>query len=102
MRIENLTLGQKKALLESLEKQKSKKTPPEVKTLNDLREFFAEPVDVEEFGEGFFKRCGDFIKMIDMDTFGENYRNNWVKLKETSKGEYFTSFYTGGKRIYLK
>jgi hypothetical protein len=95
--IKHFTTGQKEALLVSLEGQKSPKTPSERKVLNELREFFSESVD----GEPELMRCGDFIKFRHMDTFGDRWNNNWIKIYSTDKGEYFKMHYLGNKRIYL-
>lgn len=99
MNIEHLTEGQAKFLLESLERQKSKKTQAETILLNDLRERFSEVI--EQGSAKGFKRCGDYVKMINMDTFGDNYKNNWIKVKQNTKGEYFIMKYLGNKRIYI-
>jgi hypothetical protein len=97
MEIKNLTIGQKKALIISLENQVSKKTPSEVKLLNELREDLAE---VEIFGGFAFLVCGSYAKQLEMDKFDEDYRNSWIKIKESGKGFFITSYYTGNKRLY--
>lgn len=46
-------------------------------------------------------RVGNRVKLVNMDTFGEVYRNNWLKVSNTDKGEFFVSSYMGGMRVYL-
>lgn len=99
MTLSNLTLGQKQFLLTSLESQKSPMTSAERNLFNELRDFFAEVVEVDNSRN--FKRCGQYIKMIHMDTFGDNYKNNWIKVQESGKGEFITMSYTGNTRMYL-
>ena len=98
MNISKLTIGQQKSLLDSLEKQVSKRTPSETSTMNELRDILSEEIDGGD-AKGF-KRCGNHVKMINLDTFGERYNNCWIKIYESSKGEFFTSSYIG-KRIYI-
>jgi hypothetical protein len=93
-----LTLQQKIALSESLEKQKSPMTPAEKSMMYELREEFAEPITNGD-AKGF-KRFNNYVKMIDMDTFGDRWNNTWIKIYENTKGEYFTSTYIG-KRVYI-
>ena len=99
MEVSNLTIGQQKFLLESLTNQKGPMTPLEKRKLNKLRDLFAEECVVD--GDKNFKRVGGFVKMVNMDTFGDNYKNNWIKVRRTDKGEYITMLYTGNKRMYL-
>lgn len=106
MDISKLTQGQKQALLYSLERQKTPKTTGERNTLEALRLDNAE--EVLTVDGNIVLRCGDYVKMRDkdFDTFGEDYRNRWIKIRETNKGEYFNSHYlspTGrAVRIYLE
>jgi hypothetical protein len=99
MDITKLTLGQKKALLESLENQKSKRNTAERNTLNALREDLGEVINTRHYGE--FIICGNYIKLHNFDTFGENYKARWIKIHETPRGEFFTCSYFNNKRIYL-
>ena len=101
MKATNYPVEVQKALLESLTNQKSPKTPAEVNLLSELRDIFAEECEVDGYNKTDFKRVGNYIKMADMDTFGEDYRNKWVKIKSNSKGEYFTIKYLGNNRIYI-
>jgi hypothetical protein len=105
MDISKLTQGQKQALYNSLEYQKTPKTTAEKETLNQLRMELAEEVETEM---GLIVlRVGDLVRMRDkdFDTYGEDYRNRWMKVRESGKGEFFNSHYlssTGrAKRIYL-
>ncbi len=92
MEIKHLTLGQKEALLNSLSNQKSPMTPNEKKVYNLLRDDLAEPLTGDACG---FKRCGNYVKMINMDTFGDRYNNCWIKIYSDNNGEYFKSTYLG-------
>jgi len=94
------TEGQRKGLWEMLKDQKSPMTTAEKKLFNELVEEFAEVVYTEK-GDSFY-RVGDKVKMTFMDTCEDDWRNNWLKVKETVKGEYIVSKYLGGKREYLK
>ncbi|MHA2278822.1 MAG: hypothetical protein ACXAC2_23835 [Candidatus Kariarchaeaceae archaeon] len=81
-------------------------TLAEKKTLEDLRMLLSEEVDIILDGEmivgnGKVIRCGDVVKIIGADTFGDDYRFGWIKLKETMRGEYFTCKYYDNKRIYI-
>lgn len=106
MTLSNLTLGQRKGLFTMLRDQQSPMTNSERKIFDQLViefrnvkcEFLAEIVTFE--GSKFF-RCGRFVKQVSMDTFGDVYRNCWIKIQESSKGEFITSTYIGGGRIYL-
>ena len=64
---------------------------------NELREELAERLDGDASG---FIRCGNFVKMINMDTFGDRYNSCWIKVYSDNSGEYFTSSYVG-RRIRL-
>lgn len=97
MKASKLTIGQQKFLLESLEKQTSPKTKAENSLLNELRDLFSEELDGDATG---FKRCGNYVKQTQIDTFGERYNNCWIKIHTSGKGEYFTSSYMG-RRIYI-
>jgi hypothetical protein len=92
MEIKHLTLGQKKGLLDMLSNQKSKMTPNERKIYNLLRDDLSENLSGDAFG---FKRCGNYVKMINMDTFGDRYNNCWIKIYSDNNGEYFKSKYLG-------
>jgi hypothetical protein len=96
--IKGKTEAQLKALSQSLERQKSPKTPMEKEVMMLLRDMFSEKLTGKAKG---YKRFGNYVKMIDMDTFGEDYRNNWIKIQESDKGEFFVHQYTGGKRVYI-
>ncbi len=93
------TTGQQKAMLESLNNQKVI-AGPELKHRNALRLILAEEVTTE-CGRYTVLRSGDFVRLIAIDTCGDNYRNCWLKVNSTQKGEYFTSTYLGAGRIYL-
>jgi hypothetical protein len=92
-----LTQGQKKALFESLDNQKSEMTKAEQKFYNDHKNIFT--VKLTGAAQNY-ERLNDKVRQINFDNFGENYRNCWIKIYNNSKGEYFYSSYTG-KRIYL-
>ena len=99
MNITTLTPGQREALKASLENQAAPMTPAEIRTLRALTQ---EEMTIEETLDGIrMERQGDKVRMIEMDTFGEDYRNRWIKIQSTEKGEYFTSYYLGNKRKYL-
>lgn len=100
MNISNLTIGQKKALLKSLESQKSPMTKSEKIALNALRFDLSEEITAEE-GRFTLLRVGNLVRMIDIDTFGEDYRIRWVKVKENRKGEFFNIQYLSGSRIFI-
>lgn len=97
MDIKYLLEPQKKALYESLRDQKSDMTSAEKKLYSQLREYFAETIEVED---NKLLVLDGYVKQIEMDTFGEDYRFGWIKLRTTNKGEFFYSSYHG-KRIYL-
>lgn len=97
MKTFNLTEGQKRFLYESLRDQKSEKNTPEKILFSELREYFAEVIEV---GPHKLLSIDGYVKQIEMDTFGEDYRFGWIKVNDTSKGRYFYSSYHG-KRIYL-
>lgn len=48
-----------------------------------------------------FLRKSNAVKSIGLDTFGEDYRNRWIKIRASEKGEFFTASYYGGHRMYL-
>jgi len=96
----NYTQGQKQALWDSLTKQTSPMTQSEKALYNELIKEFGELVFEEGANYPTLIRKGNKVKFISLDTFGEDYRNCWLKIYTTSKGEYFTSTYVG-KRIYL-
>jgi hypothetical protein len=98
MTVSNFTIGQQKFLLESLSSQTSPMTPAEEALLNELLELH--PVALTGDAAGY-ERKGDYVRMINMDTFGDRYNNCWIKIYTSSKGEFFTHTYTGGKRVYL-
>lgn len=99
MNIKYLTQGQKEALLRCLENQKSPKTTAESSMLNKLREYFG----VVCYGDNSakFLRCGNFVKQIEADTFGDHYKFRWIAVKRSDLGEYITASYFGNKRVYL-
>ena len=97
--IMNYTEGQKKALLESLKAQSSPMTQGEKSLLAELKEYFTTIVSTIEGLK--VERLGDKVRILEMDTFGEDYRNRWIKLRYTSKGEFFSCYYWGNKRMYL-
>lgn len=94
--IRNYSENQKKGLYEMLKASKNM-TPAEKGTYKKLREYFAEMLEV-----GCYKLLylDGYVKEIEMDTFGEDYRFGWIKVRYSSKGEYYLSSYYG-KRIYL-
>lgn len=94
----NLTIGQQRFLLESLSNQTSPMTSAEEILLNELLELH--PVKLTGAAAGY-ERKGDKVRMINMDTFGDRWNNCWIKIYSSSKGEYFTHYYTGSKRVYL-
>jgi hypothetical protein len=98
MKASNFPLNVQKALLESLSNQTSPMTRSEVELLEELMELY--PVALKGNAMGY-ERKGDYVRMMNMDTFGERYNNCWIKIYTTSKGEYFTHAYTGSKRVYL-
>ena len=99
MSIKNLTAGQKKALLISLSNQSSPMTTGEKALLKQLKE---DAIEIVETAQGWpVQKLGNKVRQIDLDTFGEDYRNCWIKLQESEKGVFFYSAYFG-KRIYLK
>ena len=100
MEISKLTTGQKNALLQSLINQTSPMTSGEKSMFDQLKNDAIEIVETEKGWE--VERFGNKVRQIDIDTFGEDYRNCWIQLYETSKGVFFTSSYFGNKRIYLK
>jgi hypothetical protein len=51
--------------------------------------------------EALFDFSNEKIKFINIDTFGDDYRFNWIKVKENSKGFYIDFEYYGG-RIYIE
>ena len=51
--------------------------------------------------EALFDFSNEKIKFINLDTFGDDYRFNWIKVKENSKGFYIDFEYYGG-RIYIE
>ena len=106
--LNKLTKGQREELYISLKNQTSQKTNSEKLVLKELiKEFsnvlndkFADKVECIE--GGLFFRIGDFVKIVNMDKFGDDWRNTWVKVYESSKGEFFKMAYLGGKRTYLR
>jgi hypothetical protein len=99
MNIKNLTDGQKEALLISLSNQSSPMTTGEKSLLKQLKE---DAIEIVETAKGWsVQKLGNKVRQINIDTFGEDYRNCWVKLQESGKGIFFYSAYFG-KRIYLK
>lgn len=100
MNTATLTTGQKNALLTSLMAQKSPKTPAEKATEAALFDELAEIVTIEGTNTELYLFNGK-VKHVNLDTCGDNYRNCWMKLNETSKGEYFTSSYYGNSRKYI-
>jgi hypothetical protein len=82
------TQNAKKALYESLKSQKSKKTPAENKLYNLLREELSEVIN------GLLVLDG-YAKQRNLDTFGDKWRNGWVKIKEDQFGEYIRTVYLG-------
>jgi hypothetical protein len=93
------TKGQKEALLQSLSNQKSPMTRGEKALFEQLRKEAIVIVKTQSGCE--FEMFENKVRQIGMDTFGEDYRNRWIKLKESSNGVYFTASYFGNKRIYL-
>jgi len=51
--------------------------------------------------EAFYDFFNEKIKFVNLDTFGDDYRFNWLKVKENSKGFYIEFEYYGG-RIYIE
>ena len=51
--------------------------------------------------EAFYDFFNEKIKFVNLDTFGDDYRFNWLKVKENSKGFYIDFEYYGG-RIYIE
>jgi hypothetical protein len=98
MKASNFPIHVQKALLESLSNQTSQMTHSEMNLLEELLELH--PIALKGNGAGY-ERKGDSVRMINMDTFGDSYKNCWIKIYTSSKGEYFTHAYTGGKRVYL-
>lgn len=109
-RIENLTEGQKKGMLEMLSNS-TNLTGPEREILTQLRVYFKKTIIAVRCHEllkinqrpieMILSECGGYVKMLWLDTFGEDYRNRWVKLRESSKGQYFNMKYLGDERWYL-
>jgi hypothetical protein len=98
MKASNFPIHVQKALLVSLINQTSPMTPSEEALLNELLELH--PIALTGNGAGY-ERKGNYVRMINLDTFGERYNNCWIKIYTTLKGEYFTHAYTGSKRVYL-
>lgn len=94
MNISKLTIGQQKALFESLRDQKSTKTPAESRIYNQLREIFADQVD------GWFILDG-YAKQIHFDSFGDGWRNKWLKIYENDKGSFVDAAYFGGRHYIV-
>lgn len=105
MTTSNFTTAQKKGLFVMLRDQQSQMTQSEKELyeilLKEFRnckdEFLAEIVTFE--GIEFYK-CGKFVKQTEIDTFGEDYRNCWMKIQESGKGFFVNPSYIG-RRIYL-
>lgn len=100
MNIKNLTAGQKSFLYDSLKRQylsKRAMTIGERKCFFQLREFHSNYLQI--FGTDVLISY-PWAKEINKDTFGEDYRSKWTKIKESGKGQFFYSAYQG-KRIYL-
>ena len=98
MKASNFPTNVQKALLVSLSNQTSIMTISELQLLNELIELH--PVALKGYASGY-ERKGNYVRMINLDTFGERYNNCWIKIYTTNKGEYFTHTYTGNKRVYL-
>jgi hypothetical protein len=98
MKASNFPVNVQKALLESLSNQTSLMTSSEVELLNELMELH--PIALTGNAAGY-ERKGNQVRMVSMDTFGERYNNCWIKIYTSSKGEFFTHAYTGGKRVYI-
>lgn len=97
MEAPKFTQAQAKAIFETLHNQTSPFTPMEKLIYDKYKDQF--PVRLT--GEASnFERLGNKVRQIEMDKFGEDYRNCWIKVYSNSKGEYFTSKYIG-KRIYI-
>jgi len=90
------TKGQKEAMLKSLLNAKSN-TIADNKLKFALMDDLAEGDKTASFG---IIVCMGYAKMINIDTFGEAYREVWAKIRTTSKGDYINNSYTGG-RMYL-
>lgn len=95
--INKYTEAQKKGLYCMLKDSKNM-TPSEKKVYSQLRIYFAEQ-SINEVGADILIIDG-YVKEVNQDTFGEDYRFGWCKIKETNKGIYYYSSYNQ-KRIYL-
>jgi len=90
------TKGQKEAMLKSLINAKSN-TTADNKLKFALMDDLAEGDKDASFG---IITCMGFAKMVNVDTFGEDYRSVWAKIRTTNKGNYINNSYTGG-RMYI-
>ena len=96
MKVTNLTLGQREVLLSSLIKQKREGRMIEVREVSSEDDSYIFEVN----GSETHARVADRF----FDTFGEDYRRRWMKIKESTKGCYIMCSYysvSGSKRIYL-
>ena len=101
MKASNFPINVRKALWDSFNNQTSPMTSAESKLWEELQNEFGELVCEEGFSVPTLIRKGNKVKMIFIDTFGDGWRNCWVKVRRSDKGEYFTMSYTGNKRTYL-
>lgn len=92
MNISNLTSGQKKGIYEMLNGSTSL-TPSESKALRDLKLFFGDVVTTDFKLDFEVSKNGKKVRAINLDTFGEDYRNNWLSVKEDSKGFFIRMSY---------
>jgi hypothetical protein len=103
MKATQYTLGQRKALYISLRNQACKMTDSERYLYNELRNEFSEVMDVifAEESKGMYILNGK-AKQIQMDTFGDTYRNGWSKIKTDKDGdEYVRTAYLGKWYLYI-
>lgn len=111
MKVTNLTLGQREVLLSSLRKQKREGRMIEGSSEDKVyRELLREAVREVSSEDGSYifevNGSGTHARVADkfFDTFGEDYRRRWMKIKESTKGCYIMCSYysvSGSKRIYL-